>query len=252
MRVQGIAPPFDDVPHLDLYHPLRRLYGAATADGRLATMESELGGVRRADDLPGCFAPEAWFDHLAGRPHDLEGVFRHNLDDVLSLVTLAAHLGCSTRETRPDGSDLGGPAIARAAGLARSLAGAGRRVEALRWMERALGRSRAGGEGPGARRPLEVLRADTLRLAGEKDQALVAYRALLAEGEDEWSAHCLLQTAKLLEHHRRDLAGALKSCRMALATIDRRHVGAEFARLRGEATQRAARLKRRALGRADA
>ena len=37
--------------------------------------------------------PAAWFDYLHGRPHRLEGVFQHNLDDVKSLVTLLAHVG---------------------------------------------------------------------------------------------------------------------------------------------------------------
>ncbi|MAF66361.1 MAG: hypothetical protein CMJ84_11980 [Planctomycetes bacterium] len=245
MRILGIEPPFDALPHLDLYHPLRRLYRAATVDGRLATMEAELGGVRRADDLPGSFAPEAWFDHLAGRPHALEGVFRPNLDDVLSLVTLAAHLGCSTRERRGDGSDLGGPAVARAAGLARSLLDVGRRREALEWIERHGERSRRAGEPPAARRALEVLRADTLRLRRATDEALSAYRDLLSTAEDEWSAHCLLQLAKLLEHRRRDWSGALEASLRALSVVERRHVGSEYARLRAEAQARVARLERR-------
>lgn len=93
MRLHGVTPPFAKKPHLDLYHPLRRLYGKALPDGRLKTMERALCGVRRPNDLPGSFAPAAWFDFLAERPHRLEGVFAHNHDDVLSLVTLAAHAG---------------------------------------------------------------------------------------------------------------------------------------------------------------
>ncbi|MHC4261505.1 MAG: ribonuclease H-like domain-containing protein, partial [Planctomycetota bacterium] len=90
MRQHGITSPFEGSPHLDLYHVCRRLYGGAYPDGRLATMERELCDVRREDDLPGSFAPAAWFDYQAGRPHLLEDVFKHNLDDVLSLVTLTA------------------------------------------------------------------------------------------------------------------------------------------------------------------
>lgn len=86
--VHGIETPFAGKPHLDLYWPLRRRYQGHFADCRLRTLERELAGVVREDDLPGSFAPAAWFDYLAGRAHRLEGVFRHNLDDVKSLAVL--------------------------------------------------------------------------------------------------------------------------------------------------------------------
>jgi uncharacterized protein YprB with RNaseH-like and TPR domain len=96
MRLHGVPPPFAASVHLDLYHPLRRANRGKFENCRLKTLERELVGVQRGDDLPGSFAPAAWFDFLAQRPHRLEGVFRHNADDVLSLVTLAAHLGCDS------------------------------------------------------------------------------------------------------------------------------------------------------------
>ncbi len=91
MRVHGVKPPFAEVPHLDLYWPLRRAHQGRFENCRLKTLERELAGVVRDDDLPGSFAPAAWFDFLAERPHMLEGVFRHNLEDVLSLVALLPH-----------------------------------------------------------------------------------------------------------------------------------------------------------------
>lgn len=91
MRIHGVAPPFAATPHLDLYWPLRRAHQGRFENCRLKTLERELAGVTRDDDLPGSFAPAAWFDFLQGRPHRLEGVFRHNLEDVLSLVALLPH-----------------------------------------------------------------------------------------------------------------------------------------------------------------
>jgi uncharacterized protein YprB with RNaseH-like and TPR domain len=146
MRVHGIAPPFAERPHLDLYHPLRRLYRGAFADGRLATLERELCGVARSHDLSGAFAPAAWFDFLAGRPHWLEEVFRHNRDDVKSLATLAAHLArarsdepatgnaCSTSGARS--GDLVRPALSRWLGLAQLAARRREWSEAERWFVR--------------------------------------------------------------------------------------------------------------------
>jgi uncharacterized protein YprB with RNaseH-like and TPR domain len=101
MRILGVPPPFEHVPHLDLYWPLRRLCAGRFENGRLKTLESALCGVARADDLPGSFAPAAWFDFLGNRPHQLEGVFRHNLWDVLSLVALLPHAAAPLPAPRP-------------------------------------------------------------------------------------------------------------------------------------------------------
>jgi uncharacterized protein YprB with RNaseH-like and TPR domain len=133
MRHHRIPPPFAALPHLDLFHPLQRLYKGALANGRLATYERELCGVERTDDLSGAHAPAAWFDFVAGRPHRLEDVFRHNADDVLSLVTLAAHLGACERVTTS--SPL---AAMRARALARVAAEARRHTQACAAFEHAL------------------------------------------------------------------------------------------------------------------
>ena len=142
MRIAGVEPPFEGLPHLDLYHPFRRLTNGAFEDGKLQTMERELLAFHRERDLPGSLAPAAWFDYLAGRPHHLEGVFQHNHEDVLSLVVLAAYLGRAGREARASGAPLRGPAAHRALALA-GVAGDGEDV--LRLLEAALER---GLEGP--------------------------------------------------------------------------------------------------------
>lgn len=239
MRLVGVEPPFAGLAHLDLYHPCRRLYRAAYADGRLQTMERELCGVEREDDLPGAFAPAAWFDYLAERPHRLEGVFRHNRDDVLSLVTLAAHLGRARREERAGGGALEGDGATRALGLARSHSAAGEREAALPWLERALERD--------ARPRREVLleRAHHLRLTGREDEAQVAYRELVLGPEDRCSAPALVELAKLLEHRTRDAAGALECCRSARRLLERNHTGSEYGRLLRDLERRAARLEQK-------
>jgi uncharacterized protein YprB with RNaseH-like and TPR domain len=93
MRMHKLEPPFAERAHLDLYYPSRKLHRAHLPNCKLATLERAVCGVERERDLPGSFAPEAWFDFLAGRPHLLEDVFRHNADDVLSLVALCARIG---------------------------------------------------------------------------------------------------------------------------------------------------------------
>lgn len=119
LRFHSLPTPFADKPHLDLYWPCRRLYGAGLPNGRLATMERELLGVAREDDLPGSMAPAAWLDFLAGRAHRLEQVFAHNRDDLLSLVGLVAHIGRASEGTHADGTPLRGDAALRALSLAK-------------------------------------------------------------------------------------------------------------------------------------
>jgi len=201
MRVHGVASPFGRLPHLDLYHPLARLYRDQLDDGRLASHERALCGVRRGADLAGSHAPEAWFDWLAGRAHRLEGVFRHNEDDVLSLVVLAAHLGRVAAGKRADGSPLAGPPAARCAALARLHADAGRRAEALAWAERARA------EGPLGPR-LAGLRAELLRREGRLEEAWEAHEELAAGADVGAAVGSLSALARLALGRLRGIHGA--------------------------------------------
>jgi len=226
MRCHGIAAPFAGRPHLDLYYPCRRLYGSAFDDGRLATMERELCGLERTDDLSGAFAPAAWFDYLAGREHLLEEVFRHNYLDVLSLVTLCAQLGRSVSEQRGDGRPLSGPAHARAEGLARHYFKGLDRERALLWIRRALERS------SGCTRPQRLLEADCLRLLKRGKEAREAYLALAREGADEVAARSLCQAARLWM--REDRASALECATRAQNLCEEALVGSSYARLQSD------------------
>ncbi len=242
MRLCGVEPPFEARPHLDLYHPCRRLYRGAYEDGKLKTMERELCGLSRIDDLPGAYAPEAWFDYLAERPHRIDGVFRHNLDDVLSLVTLAAHLGRSSSEVRAGGAPLSGDAATRAAGLARSRLKQGQPREAIAWLDKALER-----EHPAARE-LELQRATLQRKQGLAQVAQENLRRLIAAGEDRHAAHAWLELSKLLEHLERAPAPALEAARSAAQAAERTLVGREYATQVADLRSRIPRLERKCAG----
>jgi hypothetical protein len=196
MRMHGVAAPFDDVPHLDLYHPCRRLYRAALPDARLQTMERELCGVVRSDDLPGAYAPAAWYDYLAERAHLLEHVFTHNLIDVLSLVTLHAHLGRALDEQRATGEPLDAgeapTAESRAAALARLHLQRRAFEPGIDWCERAIERAQDGLSA----RELQLARAECLSRTERTEEALEAYRTL-GVGRDALAARALFEAARL-------------------------------------------------------
>jgi uncharacterized protein len=80
--------------HLDLMHPARRVWATRFVDCRLSTLEREVLGHRREGDVSGSLIPSLYFDFLRRRrAGPLAGVFRHNADDVLSLIALLGWFG---------------------------------------------------------------------------------------------------------------------------------------------------------------
>src|SRR5206468_4171003 len=80
--------------HLDLLRPARRVFTARCADCRLTTLEREVIGLEREDDVAGALIPALYFDFLRSRrAAPLARVFGPNRHDVLSLVALLGWFG---------------------------------------------------------------------------------------------------------------------------------------------------------------
>ncbi|WP_331488080.1 ribonuclease H-like domain-containing protein [Luteimonas kalidii] len=87
-----LADPVLGRDHIDLLHPVRRRYRGAWENCRLATVERQLLGVVREDDLPGAEAPAAWLSYLrGGSAAKLRKVGDHNAQDLRSLAGLLVH-----------------------------------------------------------------------------------------------------------------------------------------------------------------
>jgi len=83
----------DGLHHIDLVHPVRRLYREVWPDCRMATVERNLLGIARANDLPGSEAPQAFRRWLqAADDGPLRGVLAHNAQDLVSLARLLLKL----------------------------------------------------------------------------------------------------------------------------------------------------------------
>jgi uncharacterized protein YprB with RNaseH-like and TPR domain len=105
-RMNGLDAVLGDMAHIDLLPASRRTFGHRLADSRLQTLERELLGVHRVDDLPGHEVPKAWFEyqHTAdARP--LLGVLKHNEIDVLTLPLLSVLLADAADPAPPRGYD---------------------------------------------------------------------------------------------------------------------------------------------------
>ena len=92
-RMHRLQHPFQERLHADLLYPVRRAYRGVWENCRLQTIERELLGIRRQDDLPGAEAPAAWLSFLRGQSSaNLRRVLAHNDQDVRTLATLLDRL----------------------------------------------------------------------------------------------------------------------------------------------------------------
>ena len=133
-RMAGWNPPLH-AGHLDLLPLVRRVFRHRMSDARLASVESELLGMRRHGDIPGWEIPGRYLDYLRfGDPGQIVDIVRHNDEDVRSLGRLLVHVdqgyADTQRWTEAPAGDL--------AGLARAFAGEGRHDDALRCLDAAL------------------------------------------------------------------------------------------------------------------
>lgn len=80
--------------HFDLLFASRRLWKERLASCCLSSIEENILQVKRKDDIPGELIPSVYFDYLREREGGpIKKVFRHNLKDILSLVTLTGCVG---------------------------------------------------------------------------------------------------------------------------------------------------------------
>lgn len=109
--MQRLRSPFEELPHVDMLHPARRLWrrrrpsgedrlwqapgaaggGAASASCALGALERAVLDVARVGDVPGAEIPGRFFEYLRrGDATPLIDVFEHNRLDLVSLAALTS------------------------------------------------------------------------------------------------------------------------------------------------------------------
>ena len=208
---------------IDLLYPARRLWKGVLENQTLRTLEEKVLDFHRTDDLPGSEAPDAWFEWLSGKPERIEGVFRHNADDIVSLARLAAkieHWGGTVTD-----STAGAPAGAPVSCWGMAVQWSGRSPEREReWLEKGWlsGERRCG---------LEL--AVRYRRSGRLPEARIIWESLNSEGTDTTAA---VELAKFWEHREHNPSRALEILQpltgMPLNEADRRSLLHRMARLK--------------------
>jgi len=82
-----------EIPHFDLLYPSRKIWKGAYDNCRLVTLESQLLGMERGDDVPSEWIPQLYFDYVqTGDAQKIAPVFYHNQMDILTMVALAGRI----------------------------------------------------------------------------------------------------------------------------------------------------------------
>lgn len=188
-------------PHVDLLHPARRIWKLRLKRCNLTSLEEAVLGNCREDDLPGALVPERYFQFLKTRDFSLlEDILRHNAQDIFSLAhilhrLLSVHDAPTFQEAPEDLFSLG-----------RVYEKRGRR-------ERARMCYRAADQGK-----LSALSrarmAETYRRDGKYDDAAAVYRRMA--DSHQGGAAPLIALAKIYEHKKRDIPGAIEYTRRAI------------------------------------
>lgn len=236
MTLKRIEHHLGDLPHLDLLFPARRLLGLAlAAEGcSLQVLERHSLGVRRKDDISGKEAPERYFTWLnTGDDDHLRPILRHNRLDILSLVTLTAHL----LERAADPVEMAADPL-EAFSAARFLFQHSDRedadAQAIAGYERALEGSISTRVRHRARRDLSLI----LKGQGRITDAMTVWEEMANHRRrDPWP---LEELAKAAEHHLRDLDAA-ERWTLRLLEVCRQHLPAQVA----DAEHRLARLQKK-------
>ena len=230
-------------PHLDLLFPARRIWQLSLPSCALSALETGVLGVQRtAEDVPGYLIPSLYFDYVrGGDAGPLAGVFYHNVQDILSLVTLSTLL-CRIVDSplEPSVSPL------ERLGVARMYEDSGMVDESAQAYQAAL-------QGPLEREhETEVLRrlSFMLKRAGRRDEAAEIWQVMLDDAGDP-PLFPYVELAKHYEWHTGQLDQAASVTTRALKLVACWRLTWERRRAAEELEHRLARLRRRMSGAAS-
>lgn len=198
-----------DWRHWDLLYPARRLWRHHLPNCRLREVEEKCLAIRRHDDVPGRLAPALYFEYVRRRDFSLlDGVFRHNDQDVMTLVGLLAHL-CHLLSGETEGTPEERLAIGR------WWLAAGNVTEAEGWL---VPLAWENGLPLSLRREARQLLGVLWKRARSWETA-VAHWKRWAE-EDPWVVDPWIELAKYYEHQVRDYAQALWMTQKAMEALE--------------------------------
>ncbi len=193
-----------DKPHIDLLQLARRVWKLRLKRCSLGRLETAILGAPRTDDLPGSEVPKRYFDYLKTKQESLlDDILSHNAQDIASLCVLLTHMAemYDRPETVPFSEDL--------YSMGRAME-KNRRPEEARTYYRLARKGRMRGEAG-------MALGRNLRRAGEGEEAEKIWLEMIESRAGGVQPY--IEMAKLLEHRKRDFAGALEMTERAMALL---------------------------------
>lgn len=211
----------DEMPHLDLLHPSRRIWRNVLSDCRLVTIEREILRRARGEDVNGEDIPMIYYRYLrTSLTRGVHAVIRHNEWDTVTLAVLGAvllrMLADPGRHEGNDGYDDASRRTRRAeqtVGLGSLHVARGNADLAEETLRHGLGNAT-----PASRYLARKRLAALHKKQGDVARALPLWRAMIDENVLV-EAHPYTEIAKHFEHGLRDGRAALEMVERALAEL---------------------------------
>lgn len=194
-----LRPSFREMPNIDLLYPSRRVWELKLESCRLSSLEENVLGEYRCDDIPGAMIPAVYFKYLEDSDaSDIKRVIRHNKLDILSMVSLLTRL--STMLQSPLSQTDGGYELL---GLGKIFEADGNTHCMLECLEACTGSEQYAIRSQAVKRLTSVYKRN-----GSYDLALEHWKAMETETSGFELFH-LVEMAKYYEHKVKDIEFAL-------------------------------------------
>ena len=226
-------PSFTDIPNIDLLYASRRVWGMKLESCRLSSLEENVLGLIRHDDIPGALIPSVFFEYLDDRDaSEIVRVIRHNELDILSMVSLLNRLRTMLESplAETDGSF-------ELLGVGRIFEANGKTENMVKCLEACAGSERFDIRIQAIKRLSGVYKR-----AGRYDRAMTHWKALESENHEFEMFH-LIEMAKYFEHRKKDPVKALQLVEKAFQSCLR--VGVSTTRSMEELKKRRDRLRKK-------
>lgn len=199
-------PHFSDFPHLDLLYPARRVWGLKLESCRLSSLEENVLGEHREDDIPGAMIPSVYFKYLEDKnASEIKKVILHNQLDVLAMVSLLARLSAMMKS--PLSETDGGFELL---GMGRLFEASGRTGDMLECFEACSGSGYFDIKLQAVKRLTGVYKKN-----GSIERALEHWKAVEAE-DPRFELFHLIEMAKYYEHKEKNFDAALRIVEKAM------------------------------------